>query len=147
MFLWEILMTCLIVELLCQVFILHGVSQGNGVTRRFLWIELPWMENPANTYTRHTETLESCFDLIRSHQQGIPWFPPQETKPATTDWRAETLQLSHQCDMDKMKIYAVPMFSSRNMRQLRLGYMIPTIRNDFWPDLFSNTERLCFYKA
>ena len=39
-----------------------------------LWIELP--ENPANTYERHTETLDGCFDLIRSHQQYIPWSPP-----------------------------------------------------------------------
>ena len=34
-----------------------------------LWIELPWSENPANTYAQYTETLDSCFDLIRSHQQ------------------------------------------------------------------------------
>ena len=27
-----------------------------------LWIELPWPENPANTYARLTETLDSCFD-------------------------------------------------------------------------------------
>ena len=33
-----------------------------------LWIELPWPENPANTCAWHTETLGSCFDLIRSHQ-------------------------------------------------------------------------------
>ena len=60
-----------------------------------LWIELLWSENPANIYAQHTETL-FCFDLIRSHQQCIPWFPPQEIKPVTTDWRAETQQLSHQ---------------------------------------------------
>ena len=60
------------------------------------WIELPWPENPANTYARHTETLDSCFDLIRSHQQCILWSPPLEIKPATTDFRAETLQLSYQ---------------------------------------------------
>ena len=51
----------------------------------YSWIELPWPENPANTYARHTETLGSCFDLLRSHQQCInqcpgylaaqlPWF-------------------------------------------------------------------------
>ena len=39
-----------------------------------LWIELP--ENPANTYARHTETLDTCFNLIRPHHQSIPWFPP-----------------------------------------------------------------------
>ena len=31
-----------------------------------MWIELPWPENPANTYARHTETLDSCSGLIRS---------------------------------------------------------------------------------
>ena len=61
-----------------------------------LWIELLWPENPANTYARHTGTLDSSFDLIRSHQQCIPWSPPQEIEPATTDCRAETLQLSQQ---------------------------------------------------
>ena len=61
-----------------------------------LWIELPWPENPANTCARHTETLDSCFDLIRSHQPCIPWSPPLEIKPATTDCRAETLLLSQQ---------------------------------------------------
>ena len=31
-----------------------------------MWIELPWPENPVNTYAWHTETLDSCFYLIRS---------------------------------------------------------------------------------
>ena len=53
-------------------------------------------ENSANTYTRHTETLDSYFDLIRSYQQCILWSPPLEIKPVTTDCRAETLQLSQQ---------------------------------------------------
>ena len=53
-------------------------------------------ENTANTYTWYTETLDCCFDLTRSHQQCIPWFPPLEVEPATTDCSAETLQLSHQ---------------------------------------------------
>ena len=42
-----------------------------------LWIELLWPEKPANTYARHTETLDSCFGLIRSHHQCIPW-PPSD---------------------------------------------------------------------
>ena len=46
-----------------------------------LWIELSWSENPANTYTWHTETLDNCFVLIRS-QQCIPWSPPLEIEPA-----------------------------------------------------------------
>ena len=41
-----------------------------------LWIELPWPENLVNTYTRHMETQDSCFDLIRSHKQCIRWSPP-----------------------------------------------------------------------
>ena len=60
------------------------------------WIELPWPENQVNTYTRHTETLDCCFNLIRSHQQYIPWSPPLEIKLETTDCKAETLPLSHQ---------------------------------------------------
>ena len=60
-----------------------------------LWIELPWLENPTNTYAWHTETLDSFFYLIRSHQQYIP-SSPLEIEPATTDCRAETLQLSQQ---------------------------------------------------
>ena len=51
------------------------------------WIELPWPENSANTYARLTETLDSCFDLIRSRQQCIPWSPPLEIEPVTTDCR------------------------------------------------------------
>ena len=41
-----------------------------------LWIELPWPENLPNTYARHTETLDSCFDLMRFYQQSIPWPSP-----------------------------------------------------------------------
>ena len=53
-----------------------------------LWIELPRTENPVTTCARHTETLDSCFDLFRSHQQCIPWSPlwrsnqqPQNAEP------------------------------------------------------------------
>ena len=35
-------------------------------------IDSPWPENPANTCTRYTEPLDSCFNLIRCHQQCIP---------------------------------------------------------------------------
>ena len=48
-------------------------------------IELPWPENPANTCIRHTEPLDRCFDLTRSHRQYIPWPLPQEIEPATTE--------------------------------------------------------------
>ena len=56
-----------------------------------MWIELPWPENLANTYMRHRETLDSCFNLIRSHQQCYTVIAP-----ATTECRAKTLPLSHQ---------------------------------------------------
>ena len=56
-----------------------------------------------NTCAQHTETLESCFDLIRSYQQCIPWSPTLEIEPTTRECRAETLPLSrqftlHTCD-------------------------------------------------
>ena len=44
------------------------LSLSRGI---ILWIELPWPENPANTYMQHKETLDSCFDLIRSHQHTV----------------------------------------------------------------------------
>ena len=49
-----------------------------------MWIELPWPENLANTYAWYTETLDSCFNFIRSYQQCILWSPPLEIEPATT---------------------------------------------------------------
>ena len=33
---------------------------------------------------QHTEPLDSCFDLLRSHQQWIPWSSPLKIKLATT---------------------------------------------------------------
>ena len=65
-------------------------------TEGVLWIELPWPENPVNTCVQHTNTLDSCFDLVRSHQLCIPWSPPLEIEPATTECRTETLPLSYQ---------------------------------------------------
>ena len=61
---------------------------------RYLIFYSMFSENPLNTYARHPETLDSGFDLIRSHQECIPWSPPLDIEPATTDGRAETLQLS-----------------------------------------------------
>ena len=43
----------------------------------------------------HTETLDSCFDLIRSYQQRIPGSPPLEIEPVTIECRAKTLPLSY----------------------------------------------------
>ena len=53
------------------------------------WITMT--ENPANTYARHKENLDSYFDRIRPQQQCIPWPPQMEIELATTDCRAETL--------------------------------------------------------
>ena len=64
--------------------------------KKKLWIELPCAENLPNICTWHTETLDSFFDLIRSHQQHIPWSPPLDIKPAITECSAETLPLSQQ---------------------------------------------------
>ena len=58
-------------------------------------IELLQPENLANTWAWYTETVDSCFDLIRSHQQCIRWSPLMEIEPATTKCRAETQPLSH----------------------------------------------------
>ena len=43
------------------------------------WITIT--RKKANTYAGHTETLDSCFEFIRSHQQYIPWSPPLEIEP------------------------------------------------------------------
>ena len=38
------------------------------------------------------DILDSCFDVIRTHQQYITWSPPPlEIKPVTTECKAETL--------------------------------------------------------
>ena len=50
-----------------------------------MWIKLPRPENPVNTCTRHKETLDSCFNLIRSHQKHLPISPSLEIKPATIE--------------------------------------------------------------
>ena len=43
-----------------------------------------------------TETLDSSFDHIRSHQQCIQWSPLLEIEPATTGCWAKTLLLSQE---------------------------------------------------
>ena len=48
-----------------------------------MWIEIPRPENLTNNFARHTEALDSCFDLIRSHQQRIQRSPSPEIEPAT----------------------------------------------------------------
>ena len=61
------------------------------VTKNKKWIELPYPKNPANTCTWYTETLDSCFDLIKYHQQCIPWSlllhqQPQKAEPKLYHW-------------------------------------------------------------
>ena len=51
----------------------------------FNWITM--IRKPGNHSLQHTETLDSCFDLIRFHQQCILWSPPREIEPVTTDCR------------------------------------------------------------
>ena len=41
-------------------------------------------------YARHMEPLDSCLDLIRSHELLKQWFLPLDIEPATTEYRAET---------------------------------------------------------
>ena len=50
-----------------------------------MWIELPQPENSANTCAWLTETPDSCFDLIRSHQQCYTVISP--TGDRTSDHR------------------------------------------------------------
>ena len=47
-------------------FCLFFLSKG-----MILWIEIPWPENPANTYARHTETLDSLLGLISSGYRDL----------------------------------------------------------------------------
>ena len=77
-----------------HLFVVHLSFLRRGI---ILWIEITWPENPANTYAWHKETLDSCFELIRSHQQRIPWSPSTDIEPGTTDCRAETLQQRNEC--------------------------------------------------
>ena len=70
----------------------HFLYFGSGIT---FWIDQSWPENLGTTCVQHRGTLDSCFDVIRSHQQCIPCSPPLEIKTATTECRTETLPLSH----------------------------------------------------
>ena len=63
-------------------------------------IELLWPENPVNTRARHMKPLDSCFDLIRPHQQVYTVISPygnqtsnhrMQSRNSTTDHRS-TLQ-------------------------------------------------------
>ena len=68
-----VVIVCLLTVIWFQVFLSNTISfQTTSICSTFsfpskgiiLRIELP--ENPANTYAQHTETLDSCFDLIKS---------------------------------------------------------------------------------
>ena len=89
-------------------------------------------------------TLDSCFDLIRSHHQYIPWSPPVLIEPATT---AETPPLghrstSHSSDAKSTSQYVAEEFwfgaqfnSTHNFTQS--GWPIL-----FNPDLFPGQQKL-----
>ena len=53
-------------------------------TYQFLWIELPWPGKSSEHLRTTYGNTDSCFDLIRSHHQCIPW------SQATTECIAET---------------------------------------------------------
>ena len=56
---------------------------------------------------RHTEPLDCCFDLIRSHQQYILCSLPLETEPATTGCRTKTLPLNEMTfNLEAKSMYA-----------------------------------------
>ena len=71
------------VEVLCEIQISLNLNLGRHddnhyITRTSIYIclvckfELPRPENPASTVCDIKEPLDSCFDLIRSHQLYIP---------------------------------------------------------------------------
>ena len=85
----------------CKLFVLRIVTWDYNCFLRIIIIiiiinyQLNYHDQKIwQTLTWHRETLDCCFDLIRSHQQCIPWSPPLEIKPVTIDCRAKTLQLS-----------------------------------------------------
>ena len=67
-----------------------------AIISSFILNWIPMTRKSGKPYTQHTETLDSFFTLIKSHQQCITWSPPLEIELVTTDCRAETLQLSQQ---------------------------------------------------
>ena len=57
-----------------------------------LWLELPQPENLANTCVQHRETLDSCFDFIRSDLQCIRWSPPGDLTNIISLLKKENVQ-------------------------------------------------------
>ena len=72
---------------------------------------------------QHREPLDSYFDLIRSHQQCIPWSPPLEIKPAITECRAETLPLSYRSTLH-VSWTVLARFSGQGNSNLLYNYSI-----------------------
>ena len=72
------------------------LKDSNGIDQHSLFLsrgnELPWPENTTKTYARPTETLDSCFDLIKSHEQYYTVISTAGDR--TSNHRLETLQLS-----------------------------------------------------
>ena len=57
--------------------------------------ELNYHNKSGKHYARHTEPLDCCFNLIKSHLQCILWSFPVEIEPVTTECRSKTLPLVH----------------------------------------------------
>ena len=64
----------------------------------YIYIYMNWI-TMTRKFSKHSHaayrTLNSCFDLIGSHQQCIPWSPSLEINPATTKCRIKTVQLGY----------------------------------------------------
>ena len=87
-----------------------------------LWIELPRPENPPNTYAQYTETLNSCFDLIRSHQQCTPWSPISD----------DTLQCRNSTTEP-------PVHIANKWRQIQFTILITLLKNiRIWTKVYSD---------
>ena len=67
----------------------------NNLSLIYILKQISMSEQSGKLCVRPTETLNSGFDFIRSHQQYILWSPRLATEPVTTEWKAETLPLSH----------------------------------------------------
>ena len=76
-----------------------GFTGLNIILHLYIYIYNEWRNwniKLENTMTRKSgthlhatyEALNSCFDLIRSHQQCTPWSPPLEIEPTTTVCRS-----------------------------------------------------------
>ena len=84
-----------------------------------LWIKLLCPENPANIACDIRKKMDSCFDLIRSHQQ---WSSQQKIELVTTECIAETLHFfCHDNSIHNM----IPLF--KKVRRFPWGCVSPIL--------------------